>query len=506
MSIPMTLLPPVLLVVHDVDDRRVVRLLLRGALGEVRVEEADGVAAVVRALQRGRCGVVIADSGLPWMVGSELVRLIRDLRPGCPVVVLGGIEPGPDDAEVLRLGPEGFVTRSAAGLAGLPDVVRTALVRARRAASGSGPDTPYRRLVESMPTGVLVATREGSVLEANLALAELLGYTTAEELAFRSVEGLLAGDGAVSSWRRLNDDAPAVGRMTVRMRRRDGSEVAVRLTLWTDEEAAGPDGRLYALVAEMAGGGPDREEAPSAGVMSGRDQEQVDQMVYAVSHDLRQPLSRVVRYLDLLREEEGEGLSDGGTEFLEHARRAAASLEQMVDGVLRYARVDTQGAAFEPVDLQRILERTLERLDDVRRAADAKVTHDPLPTVVADPAQMEQLLQNLLSNAFKFRGPEPLHVHVGAREDGDHWHLWVRDNGIGIAPGQMDRVFGMFQRLHSEDEYPGTGIGLAICRRIVGRHQGRIWVEPEVGGGATFHVTLARPGVPSHQREQGAGA
>ena len=166
----------------------------------------------------------------------------------------------------------------------------------------------------------------------------------------------------------------------------------------------------------------------------------------------------------------------------------------MVDGVLRYARIETQGAAFETVDLERLLDRILERLDDVRRAAGAEVTRDRMPVVVADPAQMEQLLQNLLSNAFKFRGSGPLEVHVGAAEEGDAWHLWVRDSGIGIAADQADRVFGMFQRLHTDDEYPGTGIGLAICRRIVARHRGRIWVESEPGEGATFHITLAKSG------------
>ncbi len=490
-----TLLPPVLLVVHDADDRRMVTLLLRGTLGEVQVQEADGAPDLVRALQRGGCGVVITDHRLPWMAGAEVVRLVRELRPGCPVVVVGGSAPDPDDAELLRLGPEGFVTRSGSGLARLGDVVRTAVVRARRAAATGAMDAPYRRLMESMPVGVLVATRDGSVLEANAALAGALGYATPEDLAFRSVDSLLTGEGAAGSWRRLVADLPAVGRLNARLRRRDGGEIPVRVTVWSDGVRSDRDQRVYGLVAPVAeaNGGSGSRAGGSAAPSDGADPVQLDQMVYAVSHDLRQPLSRVVRYLDLLQEEDGGELSGDGRDFLEQARRAAASLEQMVDGVLRYSRIETQGAAFEPVDLGRVLARVLERLDDVRRAAGAEVTHDDLPTVVADPAQMEQLLQNLLSNAFKFRGSEPLEVHVGAAEEDDAWHLWVRDTGIGIDPDQVERIFGMFQRLHTASEYPGTGIGLAICRRIVDRHRGRIWVDSEPGSGATFHVTLARP-------------
>jgi chemotaxis family two-component system sensor kinase Cph1 len=122
--------------------------------------------------------------------------------------------------------------------------------------------------------------------------------------------------------------------------------------------------------------------------------------------------------------------------------------------------------------------------------AGAKVTRDPLPTVMADDIQLGQLFQNLIANAMKFRGEEPPRIHVSAKQNGDEWLFSVRDNGIGIDPTLTDRIFIMFQRLHGMKEYPGTGIGLAICKKIVERHGGRIWVESEIGEGTTFYFTM----------------
>jgi signal transduction histidine kinase len=214
-------------------------------------------------------------------------------------------------------------------------------------------------------------------------------------------------------------------------------------------------------------------------------------MAYVVSHDLRQPLTQVVRSLDQLADGAGTALGAGERELVTVARRGARRLETLVDGVESYARIATGGAP-EPVALEPLLGRVLDRLADERAQTRAEITHDPLPTIEASAPQIEQLLQNLLANALKFHGERPPRVHVGFEPQGDGWHLWVRDHGIGLDPRDAERVFGLFQRLHTESEYPGSGIGLALCRRIVERHGGRIWVEGRPGKGATFHVTLPR--------------
>jgi light-regulated signal transduction histidine kinase (bacteriophytochrome) len=165
-------------------------------------------------------------------------------------------------------------------------------------------------------------------------------------------------------------------------------------------------------------------------------------------------------------------------------------MKSLITDLLAYSRVGTRDKEFAPVAMEEIYKRVIDDLQLAITDTGATVTHDPLPVVLGDHAQMTQLLQNLIGNAIKFHGKEPPRVHVGVRQQGGHWLFFVRDNGIGIDPQHTERVFVIFQRLHKRDEYAGTGIGLAICRKIVERHGGRIWIESEPGKGSTFYFTL----------------
>jgi light-regulated signal transduction histidine kinase (bacteriophytochrome) len=164
----------------------------------------------------------------------------------------------------------------------------------------------------------------------------------------------------------------------------------------------------------------------------------------------------------------------------------------MVDAVLSYARVDSRGQQFTSVDLTDVFEEVKGGLWKEITCARAEITNDPLPVIQGDPSQIPALLQNLLSNALKFADKIPARVHLGVEERDDEWQISVRDEGIGLDPANFDRVFVMFQRLHTEKEFPGSGIGLAICKRIVERHGGRIWVESERDRGATFNFTIPK--------------
>ncbi len=165
-------------------------------------------------------------------------------------------------------------------------------------------------------------------------------------------------------------------------------------------------------------------------------------------------------------------------------------MQQLINDLLAYSRVGTRGRAFEMTDCQAALDRALANLGASVKETGAIITHDPLPTMPADGTQLAQLFQNLVGNAMKFRGERRPEIHVGAAHEDDQWHFSVRDNGIGIDPKYADRIFVIFQRLHRRADYPGTGVGLAICKRIVERHGGRIWVESEPGKGATFHFAI----------------
>jgi light-regulated signal transduction histidine kinase (bacteriophytochrome) len=222
-----------------------------------------------------------------------------------------------------------------------------------------------------------------------------------------------------------------------------------------------------------------------------RSNEELEQFAYVISHDLREPARMVKGYLDLLEKRYQGELGEKADMFIDHAADGAERMQEMIKALLDLSRVGTQGQDPAPTDVEAVFERTLKALRRAIEEAEAEVTHAPLPTVMADEAQLAQVFQNLIANAIKFRREDvPPRVHVSAKREGDEWVFSVADNGIGIDPDQADRIFQIFQRLHTRDEYEGTGIGLALCRRIVERHGGRIWVESEVGEGSTFRFTL----------------
>jgi light-regulated signal transduction histidine kinase (bacteriophytochrome) len=165
-------------------------------------------------------------------------------------------------------------------------------------------------------------------------------------------------------------------------------------------------------------------------------------------------------------------------------------MQNLINDLLSYSRIETRGGDFESVDCQVVLDDVLHTLQIKVEENDAVITHGPLPTVQADKVQLFQLFQNLISNAIKFRSDKPPRIHIAAESQNGRWLFSVKDNGIGIDPKYLERIFVIFQRLHSQDKYPGTGIGLAICKKIVERHGGRIWVESQLGKGATFYFIL----------------
>ncbi|MGQ3412879.1 sensor histidine kinase [Natrinema sp. LN54] len=219
--------------------------------------------------------------------------------------------------------------------------------------------------------------------------------------------------------------------------------------------------------------------------------ERLEEFAYAASHDLQEPLRMVVKYLELLDERYGDRFDGDAEDFVEYAIDGAERMQRMIESLLAYSRIETDADPFEPVDLEAMLEEVLTDLQIKIEEHDAEITVEELPRVKGDRGQLRQLFQNLLDNAIQYSGDEPPSVRVSAEDDGSEWVISVRDEGIGMDPEQTDRVFEVFQRLHTQNEHPGTGIGLAMCKRIVERHGGEIWIDSAPGEGTTFSLTLS---------------
>ncbi|WP_226007973.1 PAS domain S-box protein [Natrinema salinisoli] len=219
----------------------------------------------------------------------------------------------------------------------------------------------------------------------------------------------------------------------------------------------------------------------------------LEQFAYAASHDLREPLRMVSSYLQLIEQQYADELDEDGREFIQFAVDGADRMRAMIDGLLEYSRVETEGEPFEPIDLNDVLENLMADLQIQIEEHDAEITVEELPTVEGDASQLRQLFQNLLKNAIEYSGDEPPRVDVSATRSGEEWTLSVTDEGIGIDPEDQERIFKVFERLHTQEEHAGTGIGLALCKRIVERHGGEIWVDSTPSDGATFSLTLQNP-------------
>lgn len=221
---------------------------------------------------------------------------------------------------------------------------------------------------------------------------------------------------------------------------------------------------------------------------------ELEQFAYVASHDLQEPLRMVASYCQLLQRRYQDQLDEDANEFIGFAVDGANRMQRLINDLLAYSRVGTQGKPLEPTDCAEIVQQALMNLRVAIDESDARVTTDQLPTLPADATQLVQLFQNLIGNALKFRAEIAPEVHVGVRQVDGNWQFSVRDNGIGIDPQYAERIFMIFQRLHGAGEYAGTGIGLAVCKKIVERHGGQIWMESEPGQGTTFHFTLPTEG------------
>ncbi|MGV2288711.1 CHASE3 domain-containing protein [Trinickia sp. YCB016] len=354
----------------------------------------------------------------------------------------------------------------------------------------------FRLAVEASPNAMIMVNSVGHIVLVNSQAEKMFGYAR-DELMGQGIEMLVP--------ERFRSKHPAyrdaffrdphsrpmgVGRDLYGLRR-DGTEMPIEIGLNPIETSEGMF--VLSAIADIT----ERKRAETnlrrRTEELARSNEDLEQFAYVASHDLQEPLRAVAGPLQLLQRRYQGQLDSRADEFIGHAVDGATRMQALIDDLLVYSRVGRPDDARQPTDCSQVLDQALKNLSALVQESGAQVTRDALPVVRALPTQLLLLFQNLVGNAIKFRRPDgPVHIHVGARAEEDGWRLWVKDNGIGIDPQYFERIFLIFQRLHTRREYPGTGIGLALCKRIVEQHGGRIWVESGQDEGTTFLFTLRK--------------
>ncbi|MDX1624524.1 MAG: PAS domain S-box protein [Gemmatimonadota bacterium] len=372
-----------------------------------------------------------------------------------------------------------------------------AVLRQRVEAALQESEARFRALAESASDAIVTVDEENRIVYCNESATRIFGYSV-EELVGGPVTRLVperfreAHREGIERF--LDTRDPEIMGEPVELvgLHKSGGEIPIELSLgwWESEE-----GLFFTGVVRDITDRKRTETALNEKMEElARSNSELALFTYVASHDLREPLRTVGSNVQLVARRLGSEVEADVRKSLDFALGGVRRMRNLIDDLLVYSRVGTEGKPFVPVDAGMALSEAVESLHATIEEEGARITQDALPTVQADRSQLVQVFQNLLSNAIKFQGEEPPEIHVSAERDGEEWTIAVRDNGIGIDPAYAEHVFTIFQRLHSEEEVPGTGIGLAVCRKVVERHGGRIWVESAKGEGATFKFTLPTAG------------
>jgi PAS domain S-box-containing protein len=398
-------------------------------------------------------------------------------------------------AERLRLANEELERRIAERTAALVQV-NTALqqeIAARQGAerAGQASEARYHALVNAIPEMVWEAAPDGTMIIVSDRWLQYCGLT-AEQMAHDWPKLVLHPDDhdrCVQQWTQALAEGTNY-EIEVRNRRFDGEYRWFLTRAVPARDAAGHITGWYGTTVDIHERKQAEEEQAQLITEIQRANAELQQFAYIVSHDLNEPLCTMTNFLHLLTEHLQGELDAEAREYFAFVQDGAQRLQQLLKDLLAYTSVAGSTQTFTVVESETLLTQVLEDLHVTITANMASLTHDALPPVTGDATQLRLVFQNLISNALKFRGAPPPQIHISAQRNGTHWQFSVRDNGIGIDPHQATRLFRVFQRLHSRQEYAGTGIGLAICKKIVEHHGGRIWVDSTPGNGSTFYFTI----------------
>ena len=347
----------------------------------------------------------------------------------------------------------------------------------------------FEKVLKGNVEAIAITDSQGNVEWINNTFSTLTGYTKLEVLE-KNLGFLLAGGQDVYKAMLPKLDETNHHEVETWIRRKDGSEFPAEATLSAVRSDADMITHHVLEFSDITEFLHAQIELMRRTKELSRSNQELEQFAYVASHDLQEPLRMVASYTQLIAQRYSGKLDTDADEFINYAVDGATRMQAIINDLLTLSRVSTRNTAFSRVDAKLAVDKALANLRLVIEETGTRIVCDSLPALNADGSQLTQLFQNLIGNAIKFHGNNQPCVEIGAELQNEEWAFHVRDNGIGIAQGHFERVFLMFQRLHTKKEYPGTGIGLTICKKIVERHGGRIWIDSEPGKGTTFYFTI----------------
>ena len=343
-----------------------------------------------------------------------------------------------------------------------------------------------RSLIEASLDPLVTISAEGKITDVNRATEGVTGYSRGELVGADFVNYFTDTEKARLGYEQVFRDG-SVKDYELAVRHKGGGVTPVMYNASIYRDDSGKVVGIFAAARDIT----DRKRAEEELTRSNED---LQQFAYVASHDLQEPLRNVASCLQLLEKKYKNNLDAKADQLIHFAVESSVRMKTLIQDLLAYSRIATKGKPPQRVDCEQILDQTVKNLRSAISEAGVVITHDSLPTILADDAQLLQVFQNLIGNGIKFRGEQPPQIHVSAVKNKKEWIFSVKDNGIGIESRHLDRIFMIFQRLHKRSQYSGTGIGLAIVKKVVERHNGRVWVESEFGSGTTFYFTIPEKG------------
>lgn len=360
-------------------------------------------------------------------------------------------------------------------------------------------EAQLRQVIESMPNAIVMSDQDSKITLVNTLVEKLFGYDR-EELIGQPVDILVPKRFQANHpqfregfLHEPQSRAMGAGRDLYALKK-DGTEIPVEIGINPIQTDQGL--QVLSAIVDITERKTTEKALEAHTKELARSNEELQQFAYVASHDLREPLRMVSSYVQLLEHRYKDKLDNDAKEFIHFAVDGAERLQTLIKDLLSFSRVGTRGKPFQPTNIQDIVTRACSDLQFVIADHEANIVYNDLPTVIADETQMSQVFQNLISNAIKFHSDDKPYIQIEAQQENQVWKFTITDNGIGIEPEFAERIFIIFQRLHTRDQYPGTGIGLAVCKKIVERHGGQIWIEPNTPKGTRVSFTIPERNTP----------